>query len=67
MAQDSPRKRRERRLRRSLSLTRRMLTASLEHRKYLMGQVQTLINVINKGKEEASAGSDRRVLDEPRG
>lgn len=47
MAQDSPRKRRERRLRRTLSQTRRLFTKSLEHRQRLAAQVNQLINHIN--------------------
>ena len=48
MAQASPRRRRERRLRRTLSQTRRLLTKSLEHRQYLATQVNQLVNRLNQ-------------------
>ena len=48
MAQASPRRRRERRLRRTLTQTRRLLTKSLEHRQYLATQVNQLVNRINQ-------------------
>ena len=58
MAQVSPRKRRERRLRRTVTQARRLLAKSLEHRQYLTGQVQQLIGVINAKKEETGVQSD---------